>query len=67
MSPELILGQGLGDLFVVRLAGNTFTRTGLESVDYAANHLGANLIDAEPRRHDGFVRLSNPCSPRQNV
>ena len=42
--PELIFDQGLGDLFVVRLAGNTATRAGLESIDYAVSHLGANLI-----------------------
>jgi carbonic anhydrase len=29
---------------VVRLAGNTVTRAGLESIDYAVDHLGTNLI-----------------------
>ena len=33
--PELIFDQGLGGLFVVRIAGNTVTRAGLESIDYA--------------------------------
>jgi carbonic anhydrase len=42
--PELIFDQGLGGLFVVRLAGNTVTRAGLESIDYAVGHLGTNLI-----------------------
>jgi len=42
--PELIFDQGLGGLFVVRIAGNTATRAGLESIDYAVTHLGANLI-----------------------
>ncbi|HEY2525749.1 MAG TPA: carbonic anhydrase [Candidatus Binataceae bacterium] len=42
--PELIFDQGLGDLFVVRVAGNTVTRAGLESIDYAVSHLGTNLI-----------------------
>ncbi len=42
--PELIFDQGLGGLFVVRLAGNTVTRAGLESIDYAVDHLGTNLI-----------------------
>jgi len=28
--PELIFDQGLGGLFVVRIAGNTVTRAGLE-------------------------------------
>jgi len=42
--PELIFDQGLGDLFVVRVAGNTVTRAGLESIDYAVSHLGTDLI-----------------------
>jgi len=42
--PELIFDQGLGGLFVVRVAGNTVTRAGLESIDYAVEHLGASLI-----------------------
>ena len=42
--PELIFDQGLGGLFVVRVAGNTVTRAGLESIDYAVGHLGTNLI-----------------------
>jgi carbonic anhydrase len=42
--PELIFDQGLGGLFVVRIAGNTVTRAGIESIDYAVNHLGTNLI-----------------------
>jgi len=42
--PELIFDQGLGGLFVVRIAGNTVTRAGLESIDYAVSHLGTNLI-----------------------
>ena len=42
--PELIFDQGLGGLFVVRVAGNTVTRAGLESIDYAVSNLGTNLI-----------------------
>jgi carbonic anhydrase len=42
--PEIIFDQGLGDLFVVRVAGNTVTQAGLESIDYAIDHLGANLV-----------------------
>ena len=42
--PELIFDQGLGGLFMVRLAGNTVTRAGLESIDYAIDHLGTKLI-----------------------
>jgi carbonic anhydrase len=44
VSPELIFDQVLGDLFEVRLAGNTVTRAGLESIDYAVSHLGTSLV-----------------------
>ncbi len=42
--PTVIFDQGLGDLFVVRVAGNTADALGLASLDYAVNHLGARLI-----------------------
>jgi carbonic anhydrase len=42
--PELVFDQGLGGLFIVRIAGNTVTRAGLESIDYGVAHLGASLI-----------------------
>ena len=42
--PEIIFDQGLGGLFVVRVAGNTVTRAGLETIDYAVGQLGTNLI-----------------------
>jgi carbonic anhydrase len=41
--PEVIFDQGLGGLFVVRIAGNTVTRAGLETIDYAVTHLATNL------------------------
>lgn len=42
--PELIFDQGLGDLFVVRVAGNVLDTIELGSVEYAVEHLGAKLI-----------------------
>jgi carbonic anhydrase len=42
--PELIFDQGVGKLFVVRIAGNTYDRLALESIEYAVAHLGARLI-----------------------
>ncbi|HVA41632.1 MAG TPA: carbonic anhydrase [Candidatus Binataceae bacterium] len=54
--PELIFDQGLGSLFVVRLAGNTVTRAGLESIDYAVDHLGTNLIMVLGHDSCGAVR-----------
>jgi carbonic anhydrase len=42
--PELIFDEGLGGLFVVRIAGNTVTRAGLESIEYAVTQLDTNVI-----------------------
>src|SRR5512137_1950835 len=41
--PELIFDQGLGDLFVVRLAGNIVDDVALGSIEYAVEHLGSKL------------------------
>jgi carbonic anhydrase len=42
--PEMLFDQGLGDLFVVRVAGNTVGDRELGSVEYALEHLGARLV-----------------------
>ena len=42
--PELIFDQGLGDLFVVRVAGNILDDVVLGSIEYAASHLGTSLV-----------------------
>lgn len=42
--PELIFDQGLGDLFVIRVAGNSANDVVLGSIEYAAEHLGVRLV-----------------------
>ena len=42
--PEIIFDQGLGDLFVVRVAGQVVGPVELDSIEYAAKYLGASLI-----------------------
>ena len=42
--PELVFDQNLGDLFVVRTAGNLIDDHALGSIEYAVGHLGARLI-----------------------
>jgi carbonic anhydrase len=42
--PEIIFDQGVGNLFIVRVAGNTYDRLALQSIEYAVGHLGATLI-----------------------
>ena len=42
--PELIFDQGLGDLFIVRVAGNVATDTEIGSLEYGAEHLHIPLL-----------------------
>jgi carbonic anhydrase len=42
--PEIVFDQGLGDLFVVRVAGNVATDTEIGSLEYGAEHLGIPLL-----------------------
>jgi carbonic anhydrase len=42
--PELVLDQGLGDIFVVRVAGNVADPVTLGSIEYAVEHLNVPLI-----------------------
>lgn len=43
-SPELLFDQSLGDVFVVRTAGNVADPVALGSIEYAVEHLGAKLL-----------------------
>lgn len=42
--PELIFDEGLGDLFVIRDAGNIVDDDVLGSIEYAVEHLGVQLV-----------------------
>jgi carbonic anhydrase len=42
--PELLFDQGLGDVFVIRVAGNVVDPIALGSVEYGAEHLHAPLV-----------------------
>jgi carbonic anhydrase len=44
VAPEIIFDQGLGDLFVIRNAGNVVDNDVLGSIEYAIEHLGVTTI-----------------------
>lgn len=44
VAPEIIFDQMLGDLFVVRVAGNVVTDSGMESINYAIDQLHASVV-----------------------
>ncbi len=44
VGPEIVFDQSLGDLFVVRTAGNLVDDYALGSIEYAVAHLGTRLV-----------------------
>ncbi|MBV8245330.1 MAG: carbonic anhydrase [Candidatus Eremiobacteraeota bacterium] len=44
VAPEVIFDQGLGDLFVVRVAGNFADADGIGSIEYAVSHFGSSVL-----------------------
>ena len=44
VSPEIVFNQGLGELFVVRVAGNIVASSQCDSIEFAAEQLGCRLI-----------------------
>ena len=53
--PEIVFDEGLGDLFIVRVAGNVLNDEGLGSIEYAADILGARLIVVLGHQNCGAV------------
>jgi carbonic anhydrase len=53
--PELVFDRGLGDLFVVRVAGNIADNADLGSLEYAAEHLDIHLAIVLGHKRCGAV------------
>lgn len=53
--PESIFSAGIGDLFVIRVAGNVMDDHQLGSIEYAAEHLGIRLVVVLGHDHCGAV------------
>ncbi|MFN7017043.1 MAG: carbonic anhydrase [Fimbriimonadales bacterium] len=56
--PELIFNQGLGQLFVVRVAGNVVNDENLASIEYAVEHLKVPLIVVLGHTHCEVVKAA---------
>jgi carbonic anhydrase len=56
--PELIFDQGLGDLFVLRVAGNIASPEILGSIEYAVEHLGIPLVMVLGHEKCGAVKAT---------
>lgn len=53
--PELIFDQGLGELFVVRVAGNIANTSTIASIEYSVAHLNTQLIVVLGHQNCGAV------------
>ena len=53
--PELIFDTGLGELFVIRVAGNVANSSSIASIEYAVAHLGSKVIVVLGHQNCGAV------------
>jgi carbonic anhydrase len=53
--PEHIFSAGIGELFVIRTAGNVIGDFELGSIEYAVGHLGTSLVLVMGHNHCGAV------------
>jgi carbonic anhydrase len=60
VSPELVFDQNLGDLFVIRAAGNIADAIELGSIEYAVEHLGSSVLVVLGHEKCGAVTVA--CS-----
>lgn len=59
VAPEIVLDQGLGDLFDVRVAGNVAGEAELASIEYAVAHLHTPLVVVMGHQKCGAVTAAS--------
>jgi carbonic anhydrase len=57
-APELMFDQGLGDVFVVRVAGNVLNDENVGSIEYGVQNLGAKLIVVLGHQRCGAIKAA---------
>lgn len=57
--PEIVFDQKLGEIFVVRTAGETLEPTSIASIEYAVEHLGTRLILVMGHSSCGAVKAAH--------
>jgi len=55
---EIVFDQGLGDLFVIRVAGNCLDTTTTASLQYAVHHLGVKVLIVMGHEGCGAIKAS---------
>lgn len=64
---EAIFSAGIGELFVIRSAGNTIDKNALGSIQYAVEHLGCQLVAVLGHTHCGAVGATISSEPDGHV
>ena len=65
--PELLFGRGLGELFIIRNAGNTVDTVALGSIEYAVSQLNVPLIVVMGHERCGAVDAAVSVVEKQTV
>ena len=65
---EIVFDQGLGDLFVIRVAGNIVAPSQIGSVEFAAEQFGTRLVVVLGHSNCGAIEatLEQLQRPREN-
>ena len=64
--PELIFSCPIGELFVIRTAGNTLGDNEIASIDYAYHHLGVTRLIVLGHTHCGAIASALECEHSDN-
>ncbi len=65
--PEAIFSAGIGELFVIRVAGNVVDSHQLGSIEYAADHLDTKLVVVLGHDHCGAVEAAIHHDPDGHI
>ena len=65
--PESIFSAGIGELFVIRVAGNVISNEQLGSIEYAVEHLDCKTIIVLGHDHCGAVKAAINDNPTGHV
>jgi carbonic anhydrase len=67
VSPEHIFSAGIGELFVIRTAGNVIGTFELGSIEYGVEHLGAKVVVVMGHSHCGAVAAALEGGAEGNI
>lgn len=65
VTPEIIFDQGLGDLFVIRIAGNSASVEAIASIEYAVAYLHSPLVVVLGHTQCGAVTAAVKGTPTE--